>query len=162
VANAIVGGWKLTWVTYLKDGQYFSPSFSGSDPTNTNSFGGRPDRIADGNLSPGARDVNYWFDVDAFTVPEAGRYGNAGLNILEGPGINVHHVNITKHWDVNERWAVELGTSISNLFNHPHFVFPRSNISASNPAVITGARDSNQDNEKAGQRLFDLVLRITF
>lgn len=48
------------------------------------------------------------------------------------------------------------------LFRWPDLWSKRSNVIASDSGVITSARDSNQDNEKAGQRLFDLVLRMTF
>ena len=53
--NHLVGGWKLAWVTIVQTGQFFSPSFSGSDPSNTNTSGGRPDRLCNGNLSPDER-----------------------------------------------------------------------------------------------------------
>jgi hypothetical protein len=52
-ADEVLGGWKLYWVTFLQGGQYFSPYFSGSDPSNTNTYGGLPDRLANGNLPPG-------------------------------------------------------------------------------------------------------------
>ena len=73
--NAVLGGWKLIWVSQFQSGQFFSPSYSGSDPSNTNTFGGLPDRIADGNLDGDQRKVEKWFDWQAFTRPPAGRYG---------------------------------------------------------------------------------------
>ena len=49
-----LGGWRLTWITTLQSGQYFTPTFTGSDPSNTNSSGGIPDRIGEGNLPSGS------------------------------------------------------------------------------------------------------------
>jgi hypothetical protein len=50
VANAIIGGWELAGITTMLTGARLSPTFSGTDPANTNQYGGRPDRIADGNF----------------------------------------------------------------------------------------------------------------
>ena len=94
--DAILGGWTASWISFFQSGQFFSPSFSGADPSNTQSFGGLPDRISDGNLSPGSRDINRWFDASAFVAPPAGRFGNSGVNVLEGPGWNLHHLSMLK------------------------------------------------------------------
>jgi hypothetical protein len=45
VVNHIVGGWQLYWIAVMDSGRFFSPSFSGSDPSNTNTVGGLPDRV---------------------------------------------------------------------------------------------------------------------
>jgi hypothetical protein len=83
--GAVLGGWKLGWVAILQTGQFFSPSFSGSDPSGTNTSGGRPDRVCNGNLNSDQRQLNRWFDAACFAVPPTGRFGNAGVNILEVP-----------------------------------------------------------------------------
>src|SRR5690606_29279764 len=40
--NAILGGWKLQTMSYFATGKYFSPRFSGLDPSGTNTVGGLP------------------------------------------------------------------------------------------------------------------------
>jgi hypothetical protein len=158
--DAILGGWQLGWITYLQSGQYFSPSFSGADPSNTNSFGGRPDRIADGNLDSGSREITRWFDASAFTAPPAGRFGNAGTNILEGPGWNLHHLNLIKKFSITERLQVVFQGLFQNLLNHPHYRFPNSNITqASQVAQVTRTRSSR---EKDAKREVFLRIRIEF
>jgi hypothetical protein len=84
--DQVLGGWQLYWISYMETGQYFSPSFAGADPSNTNTVGGLPDRIGNGNLPPGERTTARWFDTAAFAVPPAGRFGNSGPNVLEGRG----------------------------------------------------------------------------
>jgi hypothetical protein len=64
-------------VAYFQTGQYFSPSFSGSDPSNTNTSGGLPDRICDGNLPAGQRGGSRWFGTSCIAVPPGGRFGTA-------------------------------------------------------------------------------------
>ena len=85
--DEILGGWRLIWVSYMQTGQFFSPSFSDTDPSNTNSFGGLPDRVCNGNLPSGQRTVEHWFDTSCFVEPPPGRFGNSGVNVLEGPGL---------------------------------------------------------------------------
>jgi len=72
----------LYWIAYLETGQYFSPSYSGADSSNTNTTGGMPDRIANGNLPSGQRTITHWFDTSAFVRPAAGTFGNSGVNVL--------------------------------------------------------------------------------
>ena len=81
----VLGGWQLYWIAYLETGQYFSPSYSGADPSNTNTSGGLPDRIANGNLDRSERQLTRWFDATAFARPPAGRFGNSGVNICRPP-----------------------------------------------------------------------------
>lgn len=129
-----VGGWELYWIAYLESGPFFSPSFSGSDPSNTNTSGGLPDRISNGNLEAGNRTLDRWFDPAAFTVPPAGRFGNSGTNILEGPGLHNHNLTISKRIPIWERLNLTLGAAVTNVFNRANFVSPAANISA--PASV--------------------------
>jgi len=159
VANGILGNWKVSLNANFATGQFFSPSFSGSDPSNTNTFGGRPDRIADGNYPSDRRDINDWFDVSAFTVPESGRFGNAGTNILEGPARSVVNLSVLKDFIIKEDARVQFNVAFGNLFNHPNFAFPRSNISASSPGVTTSTVGV-WNLENGDSRRIELRLRV--
>jgi hypothetical protein len=162
-ADLAVGGWELGWVTYFQSGQYFTPSFAGADPSNTNSFGGIPDRIGNGNLPPGQRLPGRWFDASAFAVPPAGRFGNAGVNILEGPGLNLHHLSLVKNFAITERVRFVLQTMVTNFANHPHFDFPSANISV--PAAVgrvTQLREGGGGREMSGARNVQFRFRVEF
>ena len=50
LANLLVGGWSLSAIVQFQTGGFFTPTFSGSDPSNTNTTSGRADRIAEGNF----------------------------------------------------------------------------------------------------------------
>jgi hypothetical protein len=163
VAEFVLGRWQTQTVHYFQSGQYFSPSFTGTDPSNTNTFGGLPDRVANGNLSPGQRQVSRWFDAAAFAAPPAGRYGNAGVNILEGPGLNLHHLAIVKEFAITERWKVVPQANLANIFNTPHYAFPLANISQPGQvARIVGHQGGGAPREKSAFREVTLRLRIEF
>jgi hypothetical protein len=162
VVNQIVGGWRIAWVTYLQGGQYFSPSFSGSDPSNTDSFGGLPDRICDGNLPADQRRVDHWFDPSCFAVPPPGRFGNSGVNVLEGPGIHAHNVTIAKRFQLTERMSFDYMALIANIFNRTNFLFPAANISDPGQAGVIGETHGLYSGERAGQRMIEMRVRLQF
>ena len=159
VVNAVLGNWRATWMAVFQTGNWFTPSYSGADPSHTNTFGGVPDRIAEGNLPSGQRTIQNWFDTSAFKPPADGYYGNSGVNILEGPGRNVHNLSITKEFILHEPLKVEFGAAIGNLFNHPNFANPDANISA-----LTAGKVSSDvgvwNLENAGARRMEMRLRF--
>ena len=128
--NQIVSGWQLYWVGYFATGEFFSPTFSGADPSGTNTVGGTPNRICNGNLPPGQRTVTHWFNASCFTVPTPGSFGNSGFNILEGPGLQLNNLSLGKTFRVTERVRFTFMAAAQNVLNHPDFAFPASNISA--------------------------------
>lgn len=158
--DAVLGGWEFGWITYLQSGQYFSPRFTGADPSNTNTFGGTPDRIGDGNLAAGSREITRWFDASAFVAPPKGRFGNAGMNILEGPGWNLHHLSLIKKFSVTERVGLVFQGMMQNLFNHPHFAFPNNNITQT--AQVGNVTSTRSSREKDARREIMLRIRVEF
>jgi hypothetical protein len=148
--NAVLGGWSTSWVSEMQSGQFYTPTFSGSDPSNTNNFGpastsnfvARPDRIASGELTSG-QSISHWFDASAFAVPgcpnsnpvcsnpaNVGRFGNSGVNILRGPKSVNFDFSAMKYFQVTERVRLQFRTTMTNVFNHPNFANPQGNISS--------------------------------
>jgi carboxypeptidase family protein/TonB-dependent receptor-like protein len=160
--NHAIGGWKLAWIAFLQTGQFFSPSFSGSDPSRTNTSGGLPDRTCNGNFPAGGRSIGRWFDQTCFSVPPAGRFGNSGMHILEGPGLHSHNMSITKRFPLTERLQLDYMATISNIFNHPNFEFPGSNISVPGQVGIITAQHNRFRAERSGARFIDMRLRLEF
>ncbi len=163
VVDLVAGGWQMGWITYFQSGQYFTPSYAGADPSNTNSFGGIPDRVSNGNLAPGSRKADRWFDPAAFAVPQQGRFGNAGIATLEGPGLNLHHFSMVKDFHITEKVNFVWQSMLTNVFNRPHFDFPAANISV--PAAVgrvTQLREGGGGREMSGARQLQFRFRIEF
>jgi TonB dependent receptor-like, beta-barrel len=161
VVDSLVGGWTLQTISYFATGGYFSPAFSGSDPSNTNTSGGLPDRIAEANLSGDERTKEQWFDPSAFVIPTAGRFGNSGVNTLVGQGINAHHLSLAKRFRLSERFMFTFTGALSNLFNHPHFNNPRNNISNPNPGKFESVVPDYNPEKQTNRRVM-LKLRLEF
>ena len=152
----------MVWVTYLQTGQFFSPAFSDADPSNTNTYGGFPDRICNGNLLPGQRTVERWFDTSCFVDPPAGRFGNSGVNVLEGPGLHVHNVTFFKRFRLTEKLHFDYMALIGNIFNHPNLLFPATDISVPGEAGLISETHGLYSGERAGPRSIEMRLRIEF
>jgi hypothetical protein len=145
----ILGGWQLSATYDWQTGDFLTPSFSGSDPSNTNTIGGIPDRIGDGNLPSDQRTLTRWFDASAFVVPPAGRFGNAGTGILVGPRRQAGNLGLFKTFQLTERISVRLQGTFTNVLNHPNFNDPNLNISA--PGSV-GRISSAQTRDYGGPR----------
>jgi hypothetical protein len=123
-ADLAFGGWHVGGIVTLRSGFYFSPLMD-YDPSNTGSNGLlRTDRIADGNLPSDKRTPDLWFDVNAFPVPTGYTFGNAGKNILKGPGEVTADMSLRKIFALTERISLEFRAEAFNLFNHPAFAQP--------------------------------------
>ncbi len=158
VMKYVAGGWSLSTFLLLQTGQYFTPSFSGSDPANVGASSGRPDRIGDGILSN--RSISKWFDSSDFTVPAAnsGRFGNCGVNILQGPGTANVDLGLYKNVQFRERFNLRFEATFTNALNHPNFATPATNIVLSSAGVIS----RTQSMEGSGARTSRVGARLHF
>ena len=162
VIDAVLGGWNLITITYFGTGQYSTPSFSGSDPSHTNTSGGIPDRICNGNIDPSQRTYTHWFDASCFAVPPSGRFGNSGVNVIEGQGLNNTDLSVAKRFRITEKLSSTLTTAFEDIFNHA--TFGGLNLNISNPATVaqyTGVQ-GNYFIEKGFYRQISFKLRFEY
>jgi hypothetical protein len=68
-----------------------------------------------------------WFNAADFPAPDCpttGCFGNAGKNILEGPGGKLADLDARKVFNVTERFNLEFRAEFFNAFNHAVFSQP--------------------------------------
>ena len=106
------GGWRSFGVLTFQTGQPFTVALlPDNDNTNTGisqlGFGAndRPNVTGNPRLSNPA--PQEWFDTAAFTIPPYGQFGNAGRNILDGPGLQTVNVSIVKNTALRERLTLQ-------------------------------------------------------
>ncbi len=176
IADYILGGWRTSYVITLQTGLYFTPSFDGFDPSNTNFFGGRPDVIPGvPTTPPGGRTVNEWFNPAAFKIPgcpntdpvcsnpaNVGRFGNVGVNTLEGPPLKNFDFGLLKEFRIRETMSLGFQATFSNIFNHPAFGLPLADISStSTVGSITSTAGSYLPGSSASRKVnFSLEFRF--
>ncbi len=136
--NHVIGGWETAWTFFLQSGDWFNPTFTGFDPSNTNTLGGRPDRIGDGRVANPT--IQRWFDASAFVVPpaNAGRFGTAGKNFIEGTPLRVLHLGLVKEFPIREPMKFMIEAAARNVLNHPNFGLPNTNITSPLVGQVNG------------------------
>ena len=161
--NAVLGGWELTNVTVLESGPWLTPSISDSyDQSNTNVVNRgaylRPDQVST-NFYKGQSRAQY-FNLAAFapTPAGAGRFGNAGVGILQGPGTAAVSLGIARVFNLTERVRMRFESTFTNVLNHTNFAPPATQID--NPTF--GVLSAPQTAENAGNRTGQVALRIEF
>jgi hypothetical protein len=184
--NGMLGGWELTSVTLVETGPWLTPSISPggcqvaalangacpslaegqpetNDQSNTNVVNRgaylRPDQGST-NFYRGQSRAQY-FNLAAFspTPVGAGRFGNAGVGILQGPGTAAVSLGLAKTFPVRERIRVRFETTFTNVLNHTNFAPPATQIDV--PATF-GVLSAPQTAENAGNRTGQAALRIEF
>lgn len=149
--DLVLGGWKMAWVVDKHSGFYFTPSVTGFDTSNTNSFSERPDVVPGVDPYAAHKNINGWLNPGAFKIPgcpdttplcsappNVGRFGNASVNSLVGPGFTDVDLSMYKEIRVAERITAKVNATATNVFNHPNFGVPAANIrSTGTYGVIT-------------------------
>jgi hypothetical protein len=135
--DLVLGGWHLGGIVSFGSGFPFTPAL-GFDPSNTGSLGLiRANRVGNGNLPSSQRTPDNWFDLNAFTIPADFTFGNAGKNILEGPGSKIADLSIRKQFVFQESKRLEFRAEFFNAVNHPYFVQPDNFIDDGPGAAAT-------------------------
>jgi outer membrane receptor protein involved in Fe transport len=134
-AEAIVGGWQLNSITTLQTGRPFNVVSKGSDP---NYPGLRPN--VTGNPKEAHPTTAEWFNTKDFTIPAgqsastgAGKTlieGNAGRNILVGPGYTNEDLSLFKAFTLPREMKFQIRIESFNLLNTAHYDNPISDMSA--------------------------------
>ena len=119
------GGWQTNGILYLRSGLPFTVTQTqGVQSTGT---GNRPNRIGDGRIDDPT--IARWFDTAAFVAPAdiTGTYGDAGRNILRGPGQWNIDFSIIKGTRIG-RLDTEFRVEAFNVLNHPQFAQPNGTL----------------------------------
>ncbi|MBV9759111.1 MAG: TonB-dependent receptor [Acidobacteriaceae bacterium] len=137
VADAVLGGWRLSGVHTFASGAPFTPTVANAPLLNDPDFASlRADVV--GNWQVPNPNANLWFNPAAFTEPEQPyRQGTAGRNSLRGPDLLVSNISIAKNLLLTERRSLELRAEAFNVFNHANLANPNSTIDESGAGQIT-------------------------
>ncbi|HEX6545096.1 MAG TPA: TonB-dependent receptor, partial [Bryobacteraceae bacterium] len=132
VADWVLGGWQMNGILTVQTGLPFSPVLQTST-TNTGT-GSRPNVIGPVTY---ARTLQNWFSTSAFGTPAPYTYGNAGRDILFGPGRWNWDMSLFKDFVVHEQTRFQLRAEAFNIFNHPQFGQPNASIGNPQAGTIT-------------------------
>lgn len=130
----LVGGWQLSGVETIESGLPFSPVLGDTSTLNSDCCTLRPNIIGSSSVSNPGR--NLWFNPAAFGVPGLYKYGNAGRNIMRGPGLFRVDLGLVKSFQITERARLELQWEAYNAFNHANLTNPNNVVDSSTAGRI--------------------------
>ncbi len=156
MARHILGGWETSAIWTWQSGFPLNIT-SGNDtsfslPTVGNDQAQLSCSPAYTSGSQGVR-IASWFQTQCFGVPQPNTFGNAGRNILTGPGTFNVDLGAHKVIPLTERFKLQLRGEFFNTFNHTLLNNPDTSVADSNFGRITSAR---------APRIVQLALKLTF
>jgi hypothetical protein len=160
-ARALAGGWQVHGILVTSTATPFTVydsrnvSLQAPHPPLSGVFASRPDVIADPNA--GLRTREEWMSRSAFRrldpVAEAGNFGNAGRNIVRGPGMANLDASLTRWFTLGERARVQIRLECFNAANFTNLGLPVNDLVSPNFGRIL---------EAGPPRLFQAAAKFAF
>ena len=116
----LLGGWDLSGLGTARTGRPVTVTISRSsaDLPDGNNSNQRPNVVPGASLYPaGGPTTDAWINPAAFAVPARGAWGNAGRNLLRGPGLWEASLALSKRARLTDRLSLQARTEVFNLFN---------------------------------------------
>jgi hypothetical protein len=162
VPSVLGKGWELGGILTLQTGQPFSV-LTGESLSGTGLGNDRPNLVGDPNAGP--HNVQRWFSTSAFALNAPLTFGNAGRNIVTGPGYRDFDFSLIKNTQLGERVKAQFRAEFFNIVNHPAFALPSNIFAAPNFGALFQTPDAAQNNVglgSGGPRLIQFALKLSF
>jgi hypothetical protein len=160
----ILDNWQLSGLTSFVSGAPFTPSFNttdGQDITGS-AEGPRITIVGNPNLANDQRTFYQNFNTAAFARTPVGSFGNAGVGILRGPGVNNWDLAIGKQFPLrSEQRYIRFRTEFFNAWNHTQFSGLNTNA-VFNPAGQQVNPTFGAFNAARSPRIIQLSARVVF
>ena len=144
--STVLTGWETHGIITLQSGRPFTVALL-SDIDNSGTgrsilgFGANDRPNVAGNPEISNPSPDRWFNTAAFAFPAPGTFGNAGRNILDGPGFQNVNASLMKNTRLTENVNLQFRAEVFNLFNHPNFNLPDNFLGSPTFGRISSARD---------------------
>jgi hypothetical protein len=135
--NHLIEGWEVGSVLTVQSGAPFTPyvsgGISGADEVQITGTGNDTDRpnVIGTSFYPSKQTPQQWVNASAFSAPSPFTFGDAGRNILRGPGLGSCDFTIHRDFHLGESSHLEFRAEMFNVFNRANFDIPQRNLAAS-------------------------------
>jgi hypothetical protein len=140
------GEWQVGGIWTLQSGAPFTVNLSTDVANNGEPLSApsqRPNLTCNPNSGP--KTTLEWFNTSCFATPAQFTYGNAGRDIVTGPGLDDFDFTLQKQFPIRERANLQFRLDVFDFFNHPNLNAPigagRTFSTASSFGEITSAND---------------------
>jgi hypothetical protein len=147
--HAVFGGWQVGGIWTLQSGAPFTVNLSTDVANNGEPLSApsqRPNLICNPNSGP--KTTTQWFNTACFAMPAPFTYGNAGRDIVIGPGLDDFDATIQNEFPVRENMKLQFRLDIFDFLNHPNLNPPigagRMFSTSSSFGSITSAQDPRE------------------
>jgi hypothetical protein len=149
----VARGWQLSSVFQAETGTPFSVLMSCAD-INAQGNNCRPNRISSGVLPGNQQSIGEWFNPSAFAIPSPAAWGDAGRNILRGPGNETVDAALAKSFALKkDERRLQIRWEVFNSLNHTNLGLPAHSMDSPGLGSITSA---------APARIIQLGARLQF
>jgi hypothetical protein len=145
--RALASRWSLSGILTASSGTPFTVydstnvSLQAPAPPISGVFASRPNLVGDPNAGPHTPDQ--WVSRDAFQrldpVADAGKFGNAGRNIVRGPGHFTLDLVLAKSFPLGSRRSAQFRVEFLNATNQTNFALPVTDLASPNFGRIIDA-----------------------
>jgi len=166
--DAVVGGWQLGGVTVFQSGAFLTAGQQSVDSANTgilNTLGSARADVVPGVNPRAVRGLTntagpVFFNPAAFTLPpvDAGRFGDASVGSIVGPGTDAVSLSLIKSIKITEQLQFQFGAQAANALNHRNYDVPNTYVDEQAFGTISGLQSA----EGAGPRNVEITGRISF
>jgi hypothetical protein len=129
-----LGGWELSGITRAQSGPRLTPTASSTGVTRRADYVG-----GEVNLPSDQRGPNNYFNKAAFATPAIDQLGNAGVGVIQAPGLYVWDLSVRKGFRIGERRQLQFRADAFNLMNHANFRSLQTTVTSTNYATVTGS-----------------------
>jgi hypothetical protein len=132
--NVLLRNWALSGVASIRSGLPLNVTVTRAttalpDGNNTNQ---QPNLVPGVSIiPPGGQTINEWINPAAFSVPAKDTWGDAGTDIVRGPGLLQFDTAVARTIHLTEHTSLMLRMEVFNVFNHPELGNPNVNLSSS-------------------------------
>jgi hypothetical protein len=140
VLNQIIGDWQMAGVFSAATGNYYTAtdivSVANADCGGTVGFYcSRPNLVGNPNAHPCVPGT--LFNTCAFAPNTVqGTFGNAGRNIIQGPGYKTWDTSLVKQFPIREQMHLEFRAEFFNLLNHVNYLFSQFGAISAEPTAL--------------------------
>lgn len=123
VMRAAMKNWQLSGNVTLQTGTPLNPVYFATDFANSGTPN-RPNIVLGQNVLAAHPNADQFYNPAAISAPAPYTFGDAGRDILPGPGNEVVDLAIHRRFSVFERQTLEVRGEVFNSLNHPNIGVP--------------------------------------
>jgi len=155
--SRLTSHWELATAYQAQTGMPFTISVFGDTANSGTTVGENPVRAnytGQPVFPSGAHTSNEWFNTAAFAAPAPYTFGNVGRNTVEGPGMQIADVALTREFHLRESLRMQIRAEMFNALNHTNYGTPNRFVNEPQFGTITMAMHPGREAQFSARMTF--------